>query len=258
MKRTLVKFGMFLLLGAVMNVAVAWAIAYWAEYPPTAVLEEIRYVDAPKDISHWTFVARGFGSELVYGKYGGVFYERGHSMPNVARVPPRKSWLQWSEIRERSYEEFKADMANDELRLVGEEACGWPVRSFSWQHQMAKNSEGQFAYGHVTGGINLHGDEQAIPYKVEFLEHLPAEVQQRLAVARHSTHIGERVIPCTPIWEGIGLNTLFYAVVLFAVLTIARLPRTISRARRGLCPACAYPIGTSPVCTECGKGLRLR
>ena len=28
------------------------------------------------------------------------------------------------------------------------------------------------------------------------------------------------------------------------------------RRKRGLCPACAYPIGTSPVCTECGAAIQ--
>jgi hypothetical protein len=28
------------------------------------------------------------------------------------------------------------------------------------------------------------------------------------------------------------------------------------RIRRGLCPACAYPVGQSDVCTECGRPVR--
>jgi hypothetical protein len=28
------------------------------------------------------------------------------------------------------------------------------------------------------------------------------------------------------------------------------------RIRRGLCPACAYPVGQSPSCTECGYTLK--
>jgi hypothetical protein len=30
------------------------------------------------------------------------------------------------------------------------------------------------------------------------------------------------------------------------------------RLKTGLCPACAYPIGTSPVCTECGVCVESR
>ena len=28
------------------------------------------------------------------------------------------------------------------------------------------------------------------------------------------------------------------------------------RIKRGLCPACAYPVGTNDVCTECGKPVK--
>ncbi len=31
--------------------------------------------------------------------------------------------------------------------------------------------------------------------------------------------------------------------------------RRLIRRRRGLCPTCAYPIGESATCTECGKAL---
>ncbi len=28
----------------------------------------------------------------------------------------------------------------------------------------------------------------------------------------------------------------------------------VVRTKRGLCPKCAYPLGESPVCTQCGQG----
>ena len=34
--------------------------------------------------------------------------------------------------------------------------------------------------------------------------------------------------------------------------------RGFVRVRRRRCPACAYPMGDSPVCTECGKPLPQR
>ena len=34
--------------------------------------------------------------------------------------------------------------------------------------------------------------------------------------------------------------------------------RRFLRLRRGLCPKCAYPMGESPVCSECGKALPKR
>ena len=34
--------------------------------------------------------------------------------------------------------------------------------------------------------------------------------------------------------------------------------RRVLRVRRGLCPKCAYPMGESAVCSECGQALPKR
>ena len=53
---------------------------------------------------------------------------------------------------------------------------------------------------------------------------------------------------------GFGFNTLFYAALLWLLFLFAPLTlRRRLRARRGLCPACAYPVGDAAVCSECGK-----
>ena len=51
---------------------------------------------------------------------------------------------------------------------------------------------------------------------------------------------------------GFAINTLFYAGVLWVLFCGPFALRRMIRRRRGQCPACAYPIGQSPVCTECG------
>jgi hypothetical protein len=61
-----------------------------------------------------------------------------------------------------------------------------------------------------------------------------------------------------PIWPGFAINTIFYAAILWALFIAPGSVRRMIRRRRGLCPACAYPVGTSPVCTECGKPVHLR
>ena len=67
------------------------------------------------------------------------------------------------------------------------------------------------------------------------------------------------VLPWHPIWPGFAINTIFYAAILwlfigglFALRRFLRLRRGL---RRGLCPKCAYPMGESSVCTECGCAL---
>jgi hypothetical protein len=67
-----------------------------------------------------------------------------------------------------------------------------------------------------------------------------------------------RYIPVFPIWTGFIANSVFFgATVWLAILGVPRLMRW-NRRRRGRCPACAYPVGASPVCTECGATVTPR
>ena len=63
-------------------------------------------------------------------------------------------------------------------------------------------------------------------------------------------------LPLLPVWPGFAINTLFYAVVLWLVINGPLALRRAIRRQRGLCPACAYPMGESRVCSECGKVQR--
>ena len=64
-----------------------------------------------------------------------------------------------------------------------------------------------------------------------------------------------RVLPAAVIWPGFAVNTLIYAAVLSAPVFGLFALRRLVRRGRSLCPACAYPRGPSPVCTECGYVL---
>ena len=83
-----------------------------------------------------------------------------------------------------------------------------------------------------------------------------------------STRLLERAIPASsgkprlplafpahPIWPAFIANTLFYAAILWLLICGPFVLRRFARVRRGLCPRCAYPMGESAVCTECGGVL---
>ena len=61
-------------------------------------------------------------------------------------------------------------------------------------------------------------------------------------------------VPLIPVWPGFAINTIFYAAILWLPFGPFELRRS-GRLDRGLCPTCAYPMGQSAVCTECGKPL---
>ena len=68
----------------------------------------------------------------------------------------------------------------------------------------------------------------------------------------------DRWIGYLPIWPGFAVNTLFYAGLLWLLILGPFALRRLIRRRRGLCPKCAYPIGESFVCSECGCELPQR
>ena len=57
------------------------------------------------------------------------------------------------------------------------------------------------------------------------------------------------------IWPGFAVNAPLYAAILWLLIPGPFVLRRFIRAKRGLCPACAYPRGESDVCSECGKAL---
>jgi hypothetical protein len=57
------------------------------------------------------------------------------------------------------------------------------------------------------------------------------------------------------LWRGFAINTLIFGACPWLIFFAPFQLRSAIRARRGLCPYCAYPVGLSDVCTECGKPL---
>ena len=64
-----------------------------------------------------------------------------------------------------------------------------------------------------------------------------------------------RVLPILPLPAGFLANTLFYATVVWLVTLGPFALRRLIRRSRGLCPKCAYPMGETTACSECGYEL---
>jgi hypothetical protein len=63
-----------------------------------------------------------------------------------------------------------------------------------------------------------------------------------------------RTLPLRPIWRGLLVNSLFYAVLLWFLVLLRSRVRRLMRRRHGLCPRCAYRLcgEFSQGCPECG------
>lgn len=60
-------------------------------------------------------------------------------------------------------------------------------------------------------------------------------------------------LPLYPLWLGFAVNSLVWGGAMPPLILAARSVRGLVRRRRGQCVKCGYPVGTSPVCTECGR-----
>ena len=96
---------------------------------------------------------------------------------------------------------------------------------------------------------------QSQPRPVTYSGALPLSMALRTKWGRSPS---ARLLLLRPLWPGFMLNTLLYAAALWFVFFAPFKLRRHLRTRRGLCPACGYPVGGAAVCSECGKALLKR
>jgi len=211
-----------LLLGAAINVAVAWGCAMYA------VGDEIMYLSADdshwRDPAHWTPAERRWRSMLP-ARVEAHEVERiqellGFGLRRTEFHTPRREWLEISIFGSMGEAKF--------ARLL----VGWPDFALSCDQFLDEQSADPVA---------------GAPYRYF----------HALIIETDSTYWppSYRVFPYWPTFPGFAINTLFYAAICWGLFAIPVALRRRRRINRGLCPSCAYPIGASEVCTECGRAL---
>jgi hypothetical protein len=131
--------------------------------------------------------------------------------------------------------------------------AGWPWKSLEGaviNHTIERSPEAFLPSKLSTRGIARYPSISAVDQRSFCVWNLPPQL---LFVSFPQ----DRIIPLSPIWPGFAINTVFYAAILWllvaAPFALRRRFVIRGRVRRGQCPACAYPVGTNDVCTECGK-----
>ncbi len=224
MKRRLLIIAIFLLLGAVVNVAVAWGCAVWMDPRLPDARER---VGAGQGEGYWiiwerhtTGALRVVSRWLDEGAGGGLSQD-------FIDEPARPLVPAWASFASPDHE--PASLAYHACVAT---ARGWPCLS-------------------LAGGLHL----EIFPF-----EPTTPQVDTLWAIALDEDRVDDpnkhwdlRLLPFRPLLGGFALNTLFYAVLLWLLISGPFALRRFLRLRRGLCPKCAYPMGESVVCTECGK-----
>ena len=255
-RRITMLAAVYLLLGSVVSVAVAWGFAaqfpwtYWArEDGPraaAAVLDEPLPMWAyeafglpmvnPDRFARVDTVAFGFTSTEVEAWRAPVVVPTGQQLyTDLGWIPEEKTTVDSSGML-------------SSLRF----AYGWPWRAMvrhEYRYYEPPWSEPVPDFPGM-GSSHRHNDQ------------LPAVIRTGWHAFNlpNGSYTHPVRLPLQPLWLGMAANSGFYAGVLACVLVIPGVIRRAIRARRlraGLCPSCRYPRGVAAVCSECGEKVTL-
>ncbi len=242
MKPRLLTILLLLLAGAVVNVGVAWWCAAWSPVRLRTETVDPKYKD-------WVQVLRNslmpiWRGSLVDGawSYAGI----GVSIDFTRRTDPTER---------RSPTEGLA-LARDTTRSAHriEYRAGWPMHSLqgvvTWDERQTTTAT--IGYDILTTDVQTVVDPMVRGWVLA----------TSLTPTRPDLPFGPQLtaghLPYAVAGLGFGFNTLFYAALLWLLFLGPFTLRRHLRARRGLCPACAYPVGEASVCSECGKAVNAR
>lgn len=228
--RRLLILAVFLGAGAVVNVAVAWGCAVAVN--PTYGKEASGRIERPP----WIWEAKyrkKFGSTFLvsaWARYDPSFADTYGPAEDLG-PSPRRLVPSWGSLGKPT-PDFAAMPDDPTGNLIVEErfllGCGWPTRSL-WC-EIERDMMG--ADGTTTRTFDGFIDVSLEPWEIT-----------------------PRVLPLGVDWPRTTFNTLFYAALLWLLTPGPFVLRRFIRRHRGRCPQCAYPVGESTVCTECGQEL---
>jgi hypothetical protein len=223
MRRRLIQLGLFLLLGAIVNVAVAWGCAY----KPDRLLGGKSFAElrsaTPSDLANVlvSVLSRPASREVNFvhtSSFSGtirIIRDLNDEVPVWA-----EQWLR------------RCQGLYGERGSVTAIMSGWPIPALSGS---------AFRYAQDFQGV---WSEHRGVWAIAFFSKNSFGVQR------------QQVLPARPLWPGFAINTLFYAGILWLLFAAPFALRRRRRIKRGLCPGCAYPVGESDVCTECGSFVK--
>jgi hypothetical protein len=241
----LLKFAVFLLLGVIMNVAVAWGCALCLAVPRnddgavavTVSNGESWWVDMARVLSVGCVQQEGMAAlrKIAHGEDGAtrVSYRRGYFRNSATGARDSFGDGNLAIVRAAPWSRIGSHTSGEHRTYIDSEvAAGWPAVSL-WGS--VREFNGGERYVHGSWSLALPGFRQS----------------PKGLFGVDST------LPLRPIWPGFAINSIFYAALLWALWFAPGKIRRMLRIRRGCCPACGYKIapGVGNKCSECGHAL---
>jgi len=240
-----------LLLGAIINVVVAWGFVLWTPMLPViGTVEDPWLADVPGNWPPAGEMGKAQNAGLTFSLQRGDnvdstvatllrnFEAETYQAQSIADQAERGAALTREVIR---YNRFRLE-THYLIARVGVLRSGWPVRSMFTQHRSLETHT-FFARPVVA---DTSGSNPGLG--------IPAWIPWSAPAHQESRRIPTRIIPL-----GFAVNTLFYGSLITLVVWVwARLRRRY-RVSEGCCTACGYDLrgAAHERCPECGASLTL-
>ena len=219
MKRATFRIVFFLLLGAILNVAVAWGCV-WMHGD----------VEASWSPFH---NPRGLPSVVHVTSRGG--YEQVRGVARSGTLLDRHG----DEVRQYGTNAWWPSEATKVLSEAYGIAAGWPLLALSACR---------------TTNVHIDHDADEIVSTPVLRWGILWDQDAFVATGYSSPEFAPRIFPFRPIWPGIAINTLIYATLGWLLLGGPFQVRRLIRHNLGLCTKCGYDLRgySGGVCPECG------
>lgn len=222
--------------GAAVNVAVAWGSALFASIPST------RGLDMPdaEDEAMWNGQRPDFRDSTVrMVAVSRTALLDTHFMIGNASRTLQVEFDDRGKVRSFGWS-GTVDSRPYEWSMVVQ--SGWPMRSLC----------GSRWSGQWDGAIVSVQAALGLPHRADTAQQFAGAFLIARSGGGGTEH---RLLPWGMLLRGFIVNTIFYALVLWLLIVMPLAARRALRRRRRLCVQCAYPIGTSAVCSECGAAV---
>ena len=230
-------FGVWLAVGAVVNLGVAWSLA--AFLPQEGWNQRLIFLPTPESsdisrVSVWEYATPGAMRRT---------WEQ-HDNFVGTRIPPFSLAIRDARMDQDMTTVRQAQLGGiawgntpavakypDRFSIDGcEHATGWPLLA-AWYEIYVEDASWIYR---VRGGMRLTG---------------PASFTDICTI---------RGLPCMPIWPGFALNTIFYAALAWGAWQVPLAIRRRRRRARGQCVRCGHALAGLPAgspCPECGTSF---
>ncbi|MCH8316590.1 MAG: hypothetical protein IIA64_11505 [Planctomycetes bacterium] len=222
MKRRLFKLAVFLLLGAIVNVAVAWGAALLVDFHGA----ETVVGGAKGRRGDWVIWHHNAGGAIRIR----ALAVSGNNIEEYEQYPMHPSLLPlWGPLAVQVRQQVREQVIDEPFVRVAD-AYGWPTYSlwcaFAWNTAQWPN---------VLTDPRLSAILITSPMGGNYA-------------------LSQRALPLRPIWPGFAVNTIFYTAILWLITLGPFTARRMIRHKRGHCIKCGYDLrgDFSAGCPECG------